>query len=361
MKKIGVLGAGQLARMMALAGYPLGIKIFTYEPSENPCASEITNFTQADFTDLNGLDNFAKQVDVITFESENIAHEALQYLSKSYCVRPCFLSLEISSDRLKEKNYVRELGFHTADFYRVDSLLDLENAAKTLGFPCVLKTTRFGYDGKGQCVIKNNEDITKAWQMLNEQTPLILEGFVHFQREISMIAVRNGLGETAFYPLTHNQHRDGILRVSMPFINANLQNQAEAIAKILLEKLNYVGVLTIEFFETSQGLLINELAPRVHNSGHWTIEGAHTSQFENHLRAISDLPLGLTGLKTLVAMVNIISELPDITRVLAIPGTHFHDYGKPARKDRKLGHVTVTANNPLELQERLDQLISLIH
>jgi 5-(carboxyamino)imidazole ribonucleotide synthase len=260
--------------------------------------------------------------------------------------RPCFPpvdALRVSQDRILEKELFSRLGIPTPPYRAVDSLVDLEAGVAALGLPCVLKTRRLGYDGRGQRVLKKRADVGPAWEALGS-VPLILEGFVKFDREVSIVGARSTRGETRAYPLATNAHREGILRVTVaPTRAARLQRAAEAHLDRLLDHFAYAGVLTIEFFVARGRLIANEMAPRVHNSGHWTIEGAATSQFENHLRAILGLPLGDTRAVGHAAMVNYIGTLPDRDRILALPGAHHHDYGKTPRAGRKLGHCTVVA------------------
>jgi 5-(carboxyamino)imidazole ribonucleotide synthase len=252
------------------------------------------------------------------------------------------------------------LGIPTAPFVAIDTRADLDVALGAIGLPAVLKTRRLGYDGKGQVVIRQREEIEQAWATLAGQ-PLILEGFVPFTRELSLLAVRSRDGATACYPLVENTHRDGILRRSIapaPAVHPQLQALAESYAARVLDALGYVGVLAIELFQTEQqpsliSLIVNEMAPRVHNSGHWTIEGAETSQFENHVRAIAGLPLGSTAMRGYAAMVNLIGTVPAIQSVLAIPGAHLHLYEKAPRAGRKLGHITICADDMPTLIERI--------
>jgi 5-(carboxyamino)imidazole ribonucleotide synthase len=277
-------------------------------------------------------------------------------------VHPSPAALETAQDRLLEKSCFRELGIPTAPFKAVDSQDELEAAITELGLPAVLKTRRLGYDGKGQAVLKTQADAAGAFERLGS-VPLILEGFVHFERELSLIAVRGLDGDIAFYPLVQNSHRDGILRLTLapaPALDAETQSTAERHVRALLERFDYVGVLALELFQANGKLYANEFAPRVHNSGHFSIEGAHTSQFENHLRAVTGLPLGSTQLLGPSAMVNCIGTLPEMRDVLALTDAHFHDYGKEPRPGRKVGHVTLCAPTSELLRERLSRLESLI-
>ncbi len=343
--KVGILGGGQLARMLALAGYPLGIHTLCYDPAANVCAADVTQVIQADYADQTQLQRFAEQVDVITFETENIPLAAAEIVSQIKPVYPTLAALRIGQDRWLEKNFFRELAIPTPQFAAVNTFAELEQAVMQIGCPAVLKTTRMGYDGKGQFVIKQLDDLKKAWALSDGQ-PLILEQFIPFERECSLIAVRSQSGDVQFYPLVENQHREGILRISKaPFADAVLQRQAEKYGHAILNKLDYVGIFVLELFQQGNQLLANEMAPRVHNSGHWTIEGAVTSQFENHLRAIGGWPLGSTMTQGYSIMFNIIGHEPDIKEILRIPAAHYHTYKKQPRANRKLGHVTINVSD----------------
>ena len=357
--RIGILGGGQLARMLALAGYPLGQEFIILCPAHDACASALGEHICAPFDDHAALRTLAGKSDVITYEFENVPAESVKYLHANNAVYPSPHALMTGRDRLLEKGLFRELGIETARFAPVDDLESLQQAALDIGLPAILKTRTEGYDGKGQYVIREMTELAPALDSIG-QKPAILEGFVAFEREVSIVAVRDREGETAFYPLTENVHRDGILRLSTSLDHDPMQALAEDYATRLLERLEYVGVLAIEFFQRGDRLLVNEYAPRVHNSGHWTIEGAETSQFENHLRAISGLPLGSTGPVGKSAMINLIGDLPRDSRVLALPDTHLHRYGKQPRPGRKVGHVTVRARDSQELQQRLKAVQSLL-
>jgi 5-(carboxyamino)imidazole ribonucleotide synthase len=279
--------------------------------------------------------------------------------------------LEVAQDRISEKTLFQELGIPTTEFVPVAGRDDLDAAVKKIGLPAILKTSRMGYDGKGQWHLRTSENVARAKSELPERTaasesrvPYILEKFVRFTRELSVIAVRARTGETAVYPLVENHHRGGILRLSLapaPHLDPVVQRSAEQAARAVFDELKYVGVLAIEFFEQNGKLLANEMAPRVHNSGHWTIEGALTSQFENHLRAVVGLPLGSTLAIGCSAMLNLIGETPEAAEVLAIRDAHLHLYGKAARAGRKLGHVTLRASSSEQLASRLSELSSFFH
>lgn len=355
--RIGVLGAGQLGRMLALAGYPLGFDFMFLDPSPAAPAGHIAPQTRAPYTDRRALAELAK-CDRVTFEFENVPDEAAETLVGATIVYPPPRALGVAQDRVVEKTCFRELGIPTADFSAVDTEPDLLSGMERIGARSLLKTRRFGYDGKGQISIDSEEKAEFAWEQLGG-TPLVLEEFVPFDRELSLIAARGTDGSIVCYPLVENRHRDGILHLSTaPAQGAetHLQELAEQHVKKLLEHLEYVGVLAVEFFEKDNALIANEFAPRVHNSGHLTIEGARTSQFENHLRAIADLPLGNTHIDAPTAMLNFVGSMPDKAAILKVPNTHFHDYEKSARPGRKLGHVTVTAETHEELAKRVDEL-----
>lgn len=358
--RIGIIGGGQLARLLALAGYPLGLRFLILEPEAEACAGQVAELLQGIYEDQQKLAQLADRVDAVTFDFENVPAAAARFLAQRVAVFPPPLALKLAQDRLSEKTLFQELGIPTPPFVAVNSLADLQAAVQQVGLPAVLKTRRLGYDGKGQRLLRETVDSEPAWQALGK-VPLLLEGFVPFQREVSMLALRNRRGETAFYPLVENRHQDGILRLSRASCqDAELEQQARTYAGRVLQHLDYVGLLAIEFFVLGGGLLANEMAPRVHNSGHWTIEGAETSQFENHLRAILDLPLGSTTARGYSAMLNFISELPDPKAFLAIPGVHFHDYGKVARAGRKLGHATLRVDDLDSLQAGLAKLLPLV-
>jgi 5-(carboxyamino)imidazole ribonucleotide synthase len=362
MMVIGVLGAGQLGRMLALAGYPLGLRFAFVDASGDAPAGHLGPLTVAAWDDHAALDAFAEQVDLVTYEFENVPVAAAERLAARVPVFPPPGALDVAQDRLKEKTLFRDLDVGTAPFAAVDTREDLDRALGAIGFPAVLKTRTEGYDGKGQRVLRRPEDVGAAFTAIGGR-PLLLEGFVPFTRELSILAARSRTGETAFWPLVENVHRDGILRLSIapaPDTSATLSDEAAAIATKVLEALDYVGVLAIELFEHEGQLLANEMAPRVHNSGHWTIEGAVTSQFENHLRAVLGYPLGATGAVGVSAMVNLIGETPDPAAVLEIDGAHLHLYGKPARPGRKLGHVTLVKPQRASLDAALARVATLL-
>lgn len=357
--KVGVLGGGQLGRMLGMAGLPLAIEPIFWEPEASACAQLIGEHLCAPYEDANALARFAQSVDVCTYEFENVPSPVLTALASKVPVYPPLAALEVSQDRLAEKQLFAALGIRTAPYAAVDSEQDLRSAVAQLGLPAVLKTRRFGYDGKGQFVIRHEDDIAAAWQALGSM-PLILEGFVRFSREVSIIAVRGKNGETVFYPLSENVHRDGILFTSRALPSDAMQEQAEIFARKLLAELDYVGVLCLELFEIAGELVANEFAPRVHNSGHWTIEGSETSQFENHLRAVAGLPLGSTACIGFPAMVNLVGILPALSTLLAIQQTHVHFYGKSEKPARKVGHVTVRADSEVQREQCIAEVLQVV-
>ena len=355
---IGILGGGQLGYMLALAGYPLDFHFRFLDPSPQAPVGRIAPRVTAEYTDFDALDKFANGLALVTYEFENVPVEAALHLAKRLPVYPPPRALAAAQDRLNEKTLFKELGIATTEFAIANSVGELQEAIRKLGLPSVLKTRRLGYDGKGQWMLRTREDVERVQQEF-PAAPLILEKFVRFTRELSILAVRGRAGETAFYPLVENHHRGGILRLSLapaPRLSAALQQEAEDAARRILEALEYVGVLAVELFECDGHLLANEIAPRVHNSGHWSIEGAVTSQFENHLRAVAGLPLGETRTLGHSAMLNLIGELPDSAELLSVPGAHLHAYGKALRPGRKVGHVTLRADSVEQLTARLGQL-----
>jgi 5-(carboxyamino)imidazole ribonucleotide synthase len=353
--KIGILGAGQLARMIALAGYPLGLDFIFLDPSADACAHQLGEHLLGDYDDEDLLAQLAKKADVVTYEFENVPAKVAAFLGERTTVYPPPKALQIGQDRLVEKNFFSELGIPTPDFAVIDTLDELKAAVSRLGFPAILKTRTLGYDGKGQVFLKPETDLAEAWESVRGYA-CVLEAFVPFQREVSIIAARSVSGEVKFYPLSENRHQGGILRVAECKADDPLQTQAEDYASRLLNALDYVGIIALELFDIDGKLLANEFAPRVHNSGHWTIEGAESSQFENHLRAILDLPLGSTAAVGNAAMVNFIGGLPKVAEILAIPDVHAHWYGKEPRKGRKVAHATVRAAHPDSYRNALDKL-----
>ena len=358
---VGILGGGQLARMLALSGAPLGLRFLVLDNTSDACAGQFVPMVVGDYRDEKALAEFASKVDVATFDFENVPAESAQWLAERIPVFPSPRALAIAQDRLAEKNLFRELGISVAPFADISSRDDLQNVIEKVGLPCILKTRRLGYDGKGQFRIKTPDDINLAWNALGAQAAtvgLILEAFVPFQREISVVAVRGRNGEFRAWPLTENWHENGVLSASLaPATDCEaLQDTALAYAKRVAEALDYVGVFALELFLKDGELFANEMAPRVHNSGHWTIEGAETSQFENHLRAVLGLPLGSTAVIGTSCMLNWIGEMPSSLPVLSNARGHWHDYGKLPRSGRKVGHATLRANTPAELADALQQV-----
>jgi 5-(carboxyamino)imidazole ribonucleotide synthase len=355
---IGIVGAGQLARMIALAGIPLGLRFVFLDPAQDACARYLGEHLCRNFDDPEALSELAAKCDVVTYEFENIPAPAMAQLAAQVPVYPSPEALAISRDRLTEKNLLRELGIPLPRYVAVDSRADLQHAVEITGLPAVLKTRTLGYDGKGQHVLRTQQDLDVAWRALGH-VPLILEAFVAFQREVSVVAVRSRSGQIEFWPLSENVHRDGILRVAQSSPDDPFTAQAQDYAGRLLKRLDYVGVMALELFCVGETLLANEMAPRVHNSGHWTIEGAHTSQFENHARAVAGWPLGSTAPTERAVMVNFIGQAPETAEVLAIAHVHQHDYDKSPRSGRKIGHATVCTDDPERFRTSLQRLLTL--
>jgi 5-(carboxyamino)imidazole ribonucleotide synthase len=365
MTTVGILGGGQLARMMALSGAPLGLRFLVMDTVSDACAGQFAPLIVGDWRDERALSEFASKVDVVTFDFENVPAESAQWLVERVPVFPNPRALAVAQDRLAEKTLFRDLGIPVPDFDAIVSREDLDAAVARLGTPCILKTRRLGYDGKGQFRIKTPADTEAAWTALGAQATtvgLILESFVAFERELRVVAVRGRDGEFRTWPLTENWHVDGVLSASLApaKVDAAMTEIAFAHAKRLAEALDYVGVFALELFCRDGVLLANELAPRVHNSGHWTIEGSETSQFQNHLRAVLGLPLGDTRMVGLACMLNWIGAMPDATALLREPGGHWHDYGKESRAGRKVGHATLRADSAVELAATLQRVGSAL-
>ena len=355
---VGVLGAGQLARMIALAGYPLGVDFIFLDPAADACANSLGTHLHGDYNDPRLLAQLAERADVVTYEFENVPADVAEFLTSHTQVHPAPKALAVAQDRLIEKAFFKGLSIPVSPYAAVDSFESLEQAMSIIGWPAILKSCTLGYDGKGQSLLKSVADLKPAWEQL-AGVPGVVEAFVPFDREVSIIAARNVSGATVFYLLSQNLHRGGILRVSESCDNDPMQQQAEAYILRLMEALDYVGVLALELFEIDGKLIANEFAPRVHNSGHWTIEGAETSQFENHLRAILDWPLGATTVVGKAAMVNFIGGLPETEELLAVPRAHLHLYDKAPRKGRKVAHATVRAETTGHLAALIKQLTKL--
>ena len=355
--RVGILGAGQLGRMIALAGYPLGVRCTAFDPATESSAGQVCEQIVGEFDNYQSLYRLVQASDVVTYEFENVPVETARWLAERVPVFPPPRALEVSQERLVEKEFFQSLGIPTPPFMGIDSREDFEIGLREIGFPAVLKTRRFGYDGKGQAVIRTPAQAEAAWERLGGRA-LILEGFVPFDRELSMIAVRGQDGTVITYPLIENVHREGILHRSLApagETGEELTERATEYTTRVLSELNYVGVLTIEWFQDGARLLANEMAPRVHNSGHWTIEGAFTSQFENHVRAVCGLPLGRTDAIGFSAMYNFIGAVPPAATVLANPDARLHVYGKSSRPGRKVGHVTLRADSTDERAEKLPE------
>ena len=358
---VGILGGGQLARMLALSGAPLGLRLLVMDTVADACAGQFAPLLVGDYRDEAALAQFAGKVDVATFDFENVPAESAEWLAARVPVFPSPRALAVAQDRLAEKTLFRELGIPVPEFAAVSDRAGLDAALAAVGTPCILKTRRLGYDGKGQFRIRSLADADAAWEALGAQAGkvgLIVEAFVPFERELSVVAVRGRDGEFRTWPLTWNWHVDGVLSASLApaRVEPALADTAIAHARRLAERLDYVGVFALELFCRDGVLLANELAPRVHNSGHWTLEGAETSQFQNHLRAVLGLPLGSTAMLGHACMLNWIGEMPEAGPVLAEPGGHWHDYGKEPRAGRKVGHATVRADNALELAAALERI-----
>ena len=358
---VAVLGGGQLGQMLALAGIPLGLRFRFLDPSPLASAGTAGELITAGLDDLDAVAAVIADAQVVTYEWEGVPVESARRVEATRHLLPASTALEITQDRALEKQLCRRLGIGTPRFAVVDDRAALDDAAANLGLPAILKSRRGGYDGKGQAVLVSHDDLDRVWGEVGG-VPAVLESVVPFSRELSVLAVRGRDGATASWPLVENHHRGGILRTSLapaPGLTPQLQARADAIATAILDALDYVGVLAVELFDVEGELLVNELAPRVHNSGHWTIEGAETSQFENHLRAILGWPLGSTDAVALCAMVNCIGAMPDPAAVLSVANTHLHDYGKEPRPARKVGHLTVTAASADELDAHLTMLHGL--
>jgi 5-(carboxyamino)imidazole ribonucleotide synthase len=357
---VGIVGAGQLGRMMALAGYPLGLQFLFLDKEPGTPAAQLAPQLTGAFTDPKLLDELARRCEVVTVDWENVPVGALERIGAHTRVAPPLAALAAAQDRLAEKTLFTTLRIPTNAHAAVESRADLDRAIATIGLPGVLKTRRLGYDGKGQAVVRAAADIEAAWAALGSQ-PLLYEAFVPFDYEVSIIGVRSTTGEIATYPLNRNLHRDGILRLTRaPWHAPVVENAARRHMRRVLTHFDYAGVLTIEFFVRRGKLIANEMAPRVHNSGHWTIEGAVTSQFENHLRAILGLPLGDTRAVGHSAMLNLIGEMPARAALLADKSLFLHDYGKSPRPGRKLGHVTVTESTAKRRDQRAAALLKRI-
>ena len=358
MTTVGILGGGQLARMLALSGAPLGLRLLVMDNSADACAGQFVPMVVGDYRDEVALAEFASRIDVATFDFENVPADSAEWLARRVPVFPNPRALAVAQDRLAEKTLFRELGIGVPTFAAIDTRAELDAALATVGAPSILKTRRLGYDGKGQFRIRTLADAGAAWDALGENSHgLILEAFVPFERELSVIAARGRDGEFRAWPLTENWHDHGILSASLAPARVAPEQAACALdyARRVGEALDYVGVFALELFLRDGQLLANEMAPRVHNSGHWTIEGSETSQFQNHLRAVLGLPLGDTRMLGHACMLNWVGEMPDANAVLREPGGHWHDYGKSARAGRKVGHATLRADSMGALAATLER------
>ena len=356
--RIGIIGAGQLGQMLGFAARDLGVECRFVDPGESPPAAECGDVIQRPFDDEQALLELAATCDVVTYEFENVPVEALHAIEGQVPIYPPPVALRYSQDRLDEKRLFNRLEIPLPDYRTVDAREDLVDAVASLGLPLVVKTRRLGYDGKGQFVVRDAAQVDAAWEALGG-TPLIAEAWVPFDYEVSCIGVRNVDGDIAIYPLGRNVHESGILRTSRSPVDAPvLAAKAEEHVRRLLEHLDYVGVLALELFVCGTDLLANEIAPRVHNSGHWSIEGSETSQFENHLRAIMNRALGSTASRGHAGMVNLIGEIPPAAR--SLENGVLHDYGKSPRAGRKLGHITVTAETADERDALLADIAATV-
>jgi 5-(carboxyamino)imidazole ribonucleotide synthase len=359
--QVGIVGAGQLGRMMALAAYPLGIRCVFLDRSADAPGAQVAPILLGEPEDPVLLRRLATSSQVVTFDWENIAGAALAPLEKLTAIRPPRRALEVSQDRLLEKALFSGLKIPVAAHAAIDTRADLLRATRRLGIPGVLKTRRMGYDGKGQFVIQHAQQFDQAWTQIGGPG-LIYEKFQAFSREVSIIGARSAAGDIVYYPLSANAHSGGILRHAVaPFVSVSLERLARRYLKRVMEALQYVGVLTIEFFVVGGRLIANEMAPRVHNSGHWTIDGCVSSQFENHLRAICDLPLGSTRPLGHTAMINFLGTMPPAAPLLAIEGLAFHDYGKEPRPGRKLGHCTIVRRTAADRNRAMADALKIVH
>ena len=355
---VGIVGAGQLGRMMALAGYPLGLDFLFLDPSAAPPAAQLAPLLNSAFDDDAALEALARRCEVVTIDWENVSVAALRRIGRATRVSPPPAAIAAAQDRVSEKRLFEKLGIPTTRWRAVSTRRQLDAALRDIGLPAIVKTRRMGYDGKGQAVLRSAADAQHAWEQLG-QMPLLYEELVPFDLEVSVIGVRARNGECRVYPLNRNLHSGGILRLTRaPYGGEALNRLARRQVLRLMERLRYVGVLTIEYFVRRGRLIANEIAPRVHNSGHWSIEGAVTSQFENHLRAILGLPLGDTAAKGYSAMINLIGTMPSRAQLLRHPGVHLHDYGKQPRPGRKLGHVTVVERDSASCERRARRLLA---
>lgn len=365
-QRVGIIGGGQLAQMLAKSVEHLGIKCTVLDPNRDCCASSICNHIQGNYADPDALAQLAEVSDVVTYEFENVPSTAAEIISTHCRVHPNALALDVAQDRALERTLFSDLRIAVPRYALVDDLDSLDAAIQNIGTPAILKARRLGYDGKGQVLINDLSHAHEAFETIGA-VPAMLDQFVEFARELSIIATRSKVGEIVYYPLTQNTHRGGILRLSQSparDVSAGIATQAQDAIKSILEHFDYVGTLAVEFFQIGKGdqayLVANEIAPRVHNSGHWTIEGAKTSQFENHMRAVIGMELGSTDSIGHSAMVNLISDEPRAGTLDAIPEAHVHMYGKAPRAGRKIGHVTLNATTHSELDALLERFTRVV-
>jgi len=363
---LGILGAGQLGLMLAEAARSLGVRTRLLDPNPDSCAGQVSELIVAEYDDTDALARLIEGASAVTYEFENIPVPPVRTLAERHTVAPPPGALEMAQDRLNERKLFQRLGIAAPKSVAVDDLIDLAHALERVGTPALLKARRFGYDGKGQHPISDSGDAPIAWEAIG-RSPGIVDAQVPFVRELSLVCVRSRTGQTGFYPLVENVHRGGILRLTRapaqgitPALDAAARRAGEAI----LEELDYVGVLAVEFFQMGAGddatLLANEIAPRVHNSGHWTIEGAETSQFENHVRAVMGMAIGSCDAIGHSAMINLVGSVPSPERIASIPGAVLHDYAKQPRPRRKVGHVTITADDRGELDALLERFTRVV-
>lgn len=365
-KRVGIIGGGQLAQMLAKSVEHLGIKCTVLDPNPDCCARSTCNHIQGNYDCLDALAKLAQVSAVVTYEFENVPSAAAEIVGQHCPIEPNAIALEVAQDRALERTMFSNLNIAVPAYALVDNLDSLDAAIQSVGTPAILKARRLGYDGKGQVLINDPDHARQAFETIGS-VPAILDQFVEFTRELSIIATRSRVGEIVYYPLTQNIHRGGILRVSKsPARNVSdaITIQAQSAIKNILEHFDYVGTLAVEFFQIGEGsdahLVANEIAPRVHNTGHWTIEGAKTSQFENHMRAVMGMGLGSADPVGHSAMVNIIGNEPRPGALEAMPEAHVHMYGKAPRAGRKIGHVTLNAPASTQLDFLLERFTRVV-
>jgi 5-(carboxyamino)imidazole ribonucleotide synthase len=365
-KRVGIIGGGQLAQMLALSVRPMGVQCVVLDPDESCCARSCCEQIVADYDNENGLTQLAESCDVVTYEFENVPSKAAQHISALKPIHPNPDALGFAQDRHLERTMFRDLGIAIPNYRVVDDVETLRSALEDLGTPAILKARTMGYDGKGQVLINDIANAGGALQTIGN-VPAILDQFVEFKRELSIIATRSQSGEIMYYPLSENVHRGGILRLSKAparDVSPALVDQSKHAVKQILEHFDYVGTLAVEFFQVGDGdqatLVANEIAPRVHNTGHWTIEGTQTSQFENHMRAVMGIELGSSEPVGSSAMINIIGQEPRAGALASMPDAHVHMYGKSPRAGRKIGHVTLNAPSETELDAMLERFTRVI-